>query len=109
MVSETLTGSNIRQAYTTSKYGRRAAGEARWFLSGAAEPYAAEHGAHVEKVLLRRPRPERGYGSGDGQCRTAEADTDDRRDGESRQPAGDAHRLRQRARHHGRADRRRAA
>jgi hypothetical protein len=36
-----------------SKYEQRGSLWARWFLSGAAEPYAAEHGAHVEKAPVR--------------------------------------------------------
>jgi hypothetical protein len=36
-----------------SKYEGQDVLSPRRFLSGAAEPYAAEHGAHVEKILLR--------------------------------------------------------
>jgi hypothetical protein len=36
-----------------SKYGGQAVLSPRQFLSGAAEPYAAEHGAHVEKIRVR--------------------------------------------------------
>jgi hypothetical protein len=35
-----------------SKYGVAAFPSPRRFLSGAAEPYAAEHGAHVEKIRV---------------------------------------------------------